>query len=114
MADDTELEDMRRRRMQQLQQQLQSQVQEQMQQQLQEEEVARQIKAIVSRIMTPEARQRLANIRLARPMYARQIEILLIQLLQAGKLPQKIDDALLLELLKKIGGSKRETQIKRL
>jgi len=102
MADDTELEDMRRRRMQQLQQQLQ------------EEEVARQIKAIVSRIMTPEARQRLANIRLARPMYARQIEILLIQLLQAGKLPQKIDDALLLELLKKIGGSKRETQIKRL
>ena len=106
MAED--IEELRRRRMQQLlQQQMQQQQQEAMQQQMQEAEVSSQIKFIINQILTPEARERLSNIRLARPEYARQIEILLIQLKQAGRLPKQLPDEEFKKILMKIRGSNK-------
>ena len=111
MAD---IEELRQRRMQQLlQQQMQQQLQQQVQQQLQEEEMSAQIKLIINKILTPEARERLSNIRTVRPAYARQIEILLIQLYQAGKLPQQLTDDGLKEILLKIQSAKREGKIEK-
>jgi len=69
------------------------------------------IKMIINRILTPEARERLGNIRLARPEFARQIEILLIQLYQAGQLPKKLTDEKLKEILERIHSRKKETKI---
>ncbi|MFC2154719.1 DNA-binding protein [Candidatus Altiarchaeota archaeon] len=111
----SDLEDVRKKRMKELmlEQQLQQQ-QSQFQQQLsQEQEIEAQIKHIVTQILTPEARERLANIRVARPSYARQIEILLIQLAQAGKLPGKITDQQLKEILGRFSQKRRETTIER-
>ncbi|RLI90127.1 MAG: DNA-binding protein [Candidatus Altiarchaeales archaeon] len=116
MTDD-ELEELRKRRIAQIlmmQRQRQLEEQQRLQQQIQE---AEQLNAIIRRIMmhilTPEARQRLANIRLVRPDFARQIEIFLIQLYQQGKLPKKITDSQLKEILRKISQNKKETKIKR-
>lgn len=111
MAD---IEEVRQRRMQQLlQQQMQQQLQQQVQQQLQEEEISAQIKLIINKILTPEARERLNNIRTVKPVHARQIEILLIQLYQAGKLPQQLTDEGFKEILSKIQVTKRETKIEK-
>ena len=84
-----------------------------MQQQLKEQEIETQIKLIITKILTPEARERLGNIRLARPQFARQIEIFLIQLHQAGKLPQKLTDEQLKQILEKLKQGKKEFTIKR-
>ena len=75
--------------------------------------MASQIKTIVSQILEPAARERLSNIRTARPEFARQIEVLLIQLYQAGQLPQKLSDENFKKILERISGNKKETKITR-
>ena len=62
-------------------------------------------------ILTPEARSRLANIRLTRPEFVDQIELQLIQLAQMGRVKAKITDEQLKELLKKLAGQKRDINI---
>jgi programmed cell death protein 5 len=82
------------------------------------EEERRQIeiqrKSILMGILTPEARGRLANIKLARPEFAAQIENLLIQLAQTGKIQQKITDAQLKNILAKLSEKKRDFRIRRI
>ncbi len=92
-----------------------------MQQRLQEERIveeqAMQVDAqkrqILMGILTPEARNRLANIKLARPEFAAQVENLLIQAAQSGNLAQKITDQQLKEILLKISKKKRDITIRR-
>lgn len=107
----SESDELERIRQQKLRQMLQQQAQQQIQQQIQEEQISAQIKLIINQILDPEARERLGNIRLARPEFARQIEILLIQLYQAGRLPERLTDAQFKEILKKLHAKKRETRI---
>ena len=107
MSDDSELERIRARKLQEMQQQaLDEQRQEQM-----KEEVEAQKRAILSQIMTDEARQRLANIKMVRPEFAESIELQLIQLAQSGRLAEKITDEQLKQILKQITGRKREGKI---
>lgn len=107
----SDIEEIRRKRMQQLQQQSQQQAadaesQEQMRQQLE-----MQKRQAMMQILTPEARSRLANIRLTKPEFVDQIELQLIQLAQMGRVQSKITDEQLKELLKKVAGQKREINI---
>jgi len=88
------------------QQALDEQRQEQM-----KEEVEAQKRSILSQIMTDEARQRLANIKMVRPEFAESIELQLIQLAQSGRLAEKITDEQLKQILKQITGRKREGKI---
>ena len=107
-----ELEEIRKRRLQELMQnQMQQQSQQQMQRAMQEEQIASQIKVIISQILEPEARDRLSNIRLAQPDFARQVEILLIQLYQGGQLPQRLSDESFKKILEKIRSKKKDTKI---
>ena len=106
----SELEDIRRKRMQEL---LASQQSESVQKQLQMQEAERQIKLIINKIRTPKARQRLTNIRLARPDYARQVELLLIQMAQSGRMPNKLDDEAFKTVLARLSQSKKKTTIRR-
>jgi programmed cell death protein 5 len=62
-------------------------------------------------ILTPEARSRLANLRLTKKEFVDQIELQLIQLAQSGRIKAKINDEQLKELLKKVTGSKRDINI---
>lgn len=110
----SEIEELRRKRMQELmREQASGQAQQEMQARLQEQEVERQIKVILGQIMSPEARSRLGNIRTARPDFARQVEVLLIQLYQSRRLPDRLSDEQFREILGKISGSKREMNISR-
>ena len=107
----SELDEIRQKRMRQLQMMQQQALDQSVEKELQAQEVEEQINIIMRQLMTPEARERLANIRIARPDFARQVEILLIQLYQGGRL-KKLDDNQLRALLSKISGAKRETKIK--
>ncbi|MCL7394355.1 MAG: DNA-binding protein [Thaumarchaeota archaeon] len=64
-------------------------------------------------ILTPEARQRLANLRLVKPELVAQLEEQLIQLANSGRVPLPITDEMLKEILARIT-SKREIRIRRL
>ena len=116
----SELDEIRQRRMAELQAQqaaAQNQAQQQAMAQAQQQEAQAQLEAqkkqILGQIMTPEARQRLANLKLTKPEMVNQIEIQLIQSAQAGSLRGKVTDEQLKVLLRQIAGQKREIKITR-
>lgn len=109
MSDD-ELEEIRRRRLLELQRKVaEEQKNVQMQQQL---ELQKQ--ALLRSILTPEARQRLANLKMVRPDFTSQLELQLIQLAQQGKIPIPLTDKQLKQILTQIQSRKRETKIRRI
>ena len=107
--EDPELEALRQRKMAELQQQDQTQAAQE--QQAKQFEMQKQ--AMLRQIMTPEARDRLGNIRLANPQMADNVEMQLIQLAQSGRLRGVIDDAMLRNILGQIAPQKREITIER-
>ena len=107
--DDAQLEELRRRKMAELQQQAQNQEV----QQAQRAEAAAQRDAIMRVILEPEARERLARVRMARPDIAESLENQLLSLYQQGRVRGKIDDATLRQLLARVTPKSRETTIER-
>ena len=109
---DEELEKLKKKRLHELQQQmaLQESLDEQERQQAEFEE---QKKMILRAILTPEARERLGRIKIARPEIAESIETQLIMAAQSGQLKNKINDEQLRMLLSKIMPKKRDIKIKR-
>ncbi|HOE52769.1 MAG TPA: DNA-binding protein [Methanomassiliicoccales archaeon] len=108
-VEDAELEELRRRKMAELQRQGEQQAV--MEQQAQAIEAQRQ--AILRQLLTPEARDRLANVRLAYPEIARTVEDQLIRLAQMGQISSQIDDQVLKQILRKVSPQKREINIER-
>ena len=107
---DEELEAIRRRKLMELQQRLQ-----------QEREAAEaqrrlelQKQALLRRILTLKARQRLANLKMIKPEFASQLETQLIQIAQQGRIRIPIDDEQLKEILRRLQMSKREIRIRRI
>jgi programmed cell death protein 5 len=104
-----ELEEIRRRKLLELQHRAtEEQNKGEMQQQL---ELQKQ--AILRSILTPEARQRLTNLKMVRPEFTSQLELQLIQLAQQGKIPTPLEDEQLKQILIQIQSRKRETKIRR-
>ena len=106
---DEELEALRRRRLAELQR---SSSEDQRRSQAQQQ-VERQKQAIIRRILTPEARQRLTNIRMVKPEFADELEMQLIQLAQSGRLRGQVTDEQLKKTLLQLEGQKREIKIRR-
>ena len=108
-----ELEEIKRRRLEQMQQQQAgAQYQAAQQQQAQQQQVDEAKQTILRQILTPDARERLTSLKLARPQLAEQVEMQLISLAQSGRLQTMIDDAKLKVLLQQIQPKKREMTIK--
>jgi programmed cell death protein 5 len=74
-------------------------------------ELEAQKRQVLLQILTPEARSRLANLRLTKPEFVDQVELQLIQLAQMGRIKSKITDEQLKELLRKLAGQKRDIKI---
>ena len=109
---DEELENLRKKKLQELQQQaaFQESLEEQEAQKKQFEE---QKKMILRSILTAQARERLGRIKVARPEIVESIENQLIMAAQSGQLKNKIDDEQLRMLLSKAIPKKRDIKIKR-
>src|SRR5512136_1624127 len=95
---DEELDNLRKKRLAELQQQaaLQGSMDEQ---ESQQKEFEKQKKAILRSIMTTEARERLGRIKIARPEVVESIENQLITAASSGQLKNKINDEQLRMLL---------------
>ncbi len=107
---DEELEEIRRRKLLEMQAEAQ-----------QKEDAERQFQAqkesILRKILTPEARSRLANLRMVKSEFVQSVEMQLIQLAQSGQLTRAgyqipITDEVLKQILQRAQGKKREPKIK--
>lgn len=111
MEDD--IEEIRRRKLEQLQQQqYNAQAQAAQQEQARAEFEAKK-QAILRQILTTEARDRLNTLKMTKPELVANVEAQLISLAQSGRLNQKIDDAKLKTLLLQLQPKKHEMQIRR-
>jgi len=104
-----ELDEIRRSKMEQLRQ---------AQMQAAQEEAARaeiqaRKKDILRQILTPEARERLNNIRMTRPDFVDQVETQLILLAQSGRLEGQITDEQLKQILLQVQPKKKDIKIRR-
>jgi programmed cell death protein 5 len=104
-----ELEEIRKRKLLALQQKF---AEEQQQAQM-EQQIELQKQVLLRKILTSEARQRLANLKMVRPEFTSQLELQLIQLAQQGKLPIPLTDEQLKQILVQLQTQKRETKIRR-
>ncbi len=105
-VDDEELERIRQRKMEELQRRI-----------AEEEERARrelERQAAMRVILTPEARQRLANLRLVKPELVAQLEEQLIQLANTGRIKMPITDETLKQILIRLSSSRRRIRIRRI
>ena len=110
MSEDEELEALRKKRLMELQRQM---LQEQQRAEAQRR-LELQKQSLMRRILTPKARQRLANLKMVRPEFASQLEVQLIQIAQQGRIGLPITDDQLKEILSRLQRSRREIRIRRL
>ena len=111
MDNNEELERIRKRKMQELlrqQQQISEEGEVEERERYEEEK-----RNLMKQLLTPEARERLARIRLAKPEFADQIEDQLITLAQSGRLTRMIDDATFKKILEQLQSRKRDIKIER-
>ncbi len=106
---DEEMEELRKRKLMELQQRLaQEQQKIQMQQQIE-----MQKQAVLRKILTAKARQRLTNLKMVKPDFAEQLELQLIQLAQQGRVNIPITDEQLKDILIRLQPPRRETKNRR-
>ena len=111
--EDPELEALRQKRMAELQNSQQQAVAQQQaaEQRRQQMEVQKQM--ILRQILTPDARDRLSNIRAANPEICNAVEMQLIQLAQSGRLQGVVNDDMLRNFLRQVSPQHREITIER-
>jgi len=110
LSQDEELEAIRRRKMLELQRR----IAEEQQRIEREREIEIQKQALLRQILTPEARQRLTNLKMVKPEFASQLEVQLIQLAQTGRIRLPIQDEELKQILIQLQSKKREIRIRRI
>jgi len=103
----SELEEIKRRKLMEYQRRLEEAKAEE---QRRLEEARRQ--EVLRRILTPKARERLANLRMVRPELVEQLEAQLIQLAQMGRLPVPVTDDVLKEILSRIMQQQKEIKLR--
>jgi programmed cell death protein 5 len=109
MSDD-ELANIRKRKLSSLQ----NRVSDEQRQAQAEDKIEAQKQALLRQILSPEARQRLNNLKMVKPEFAEQIELQLMQMAQMGKLPIPLSDPQLKNILVQLQSRKRETKITRI
>ena len=109
MSDD-ELEQIRKRKLMSMQ----SRVSDEQRQAQAEHKLTSRNRRCLAKILTPEARQRLNNLKMVKKDFAENIEMQLIEMAQTGKLPIPLSDAQLKSILIQLQSRKREMKITRI
>jgi programmed cell death protein 5 len=107
--EDHELEELRRRKMAELQQGAAREEQAS----AMRAEVDAQKQMVLRAILEPEARERLTRVRMARPEIAEALENQLVMLYQQGRVRSKIDDETLRQFIARVTPKSRDTTIER-
>ncbi len=112
MDNDDELNNIRRRKLEEMQRnQQQGQYDEENRKQVEQEEARRQ--QVLRQILSTEARERLSTLKLVRPDLVNNVENQLIQLAGMGRINRVIGDEELKGILSRLIGNTRETKIER-
>ena len=61
-------------------------------------------KEMLRKILEPEARERLARVKLVKPELVEEIENYLLSLYSSGKIKKRITESEIIEILKKVSG----------
>jgi len=107
--DDDELEELRQKRMEELQDQEEAaEAQDAARQQAEAQK-----KAILRQHLTDDARQRLNTVKMSKPQFGEQVEQQVIAIARSGRLDGKIDDEKMRQLLKELKPDSKSFDIKR-
>lgn len=88
-----------------MQMQQENDLQKMQEQQAQQQEMEERKRVMVRSILEPEALERLHRIGLVKPEKKEQVELMLIQQAQSGRISEKMTDAQLSQLMEKMSAS---------
>ena len=106
-----ELEELKRRKLEELKIRQAESLQQQSEEQAQLQQQIEQLEAVVKQLFTKDALSRYGNLKAAHPEKAVKILVVIGQMMQQGNI-QKIDDNMLIEILKQLTPEKKEFKIK--
>ena len=107
------LDDIRKKKLEELMRMQQEKLQQQTQEQTQIQQQIEQMEEIVRQFFTKDALARYGNLKTAHNEKALQLLIILFQAIQKGQIQSKIDDSTLKKVLEQLTPKKREIKIRR-
>lgn len=110
MVDESDLDEIRKRKLEQLQDESQDEQRER-----QQAAIEAQRKAVLRQVLTEEARQRLGRLKVGYPDFCRKVEDQLIYLAKSGQIGEnrKVDDDTLKRILQRLNPDDRDISIER-
>ncbi len=111
MGEDEELEDIRNKKLKEMQSQARMQEAQENAYEEQKAQIEAKRQAIMRQILTPKARERLGTLKTVKPDFVRNVEDQLIMLVESGRLNQVVDDKTLKDILIKLQPDKRDFKI---
>lgn len=109
MDEEAEIQEIRRRKIEEIRRQQQYAADAEQQRAALEA----QQQMVLRQILSPEARERLARVKIAHPDTGYEVEQQLIKLAQSGRLAKMIDDEMLQQILARLIPQRREIKIVR-
>ncbi len=110
--DDERLEELRQKKMEQLQDRAESQGDEASQEAAQQQAEA-QKKAVLRQHLTDDARKRLNTVKMSKPQFGEQVERQVVSLARSGRIQGKVDDEKMKQLLKELKPDSQSFDIQR-
>lgn len=111
--DDDRLEELRQKKLEQLQDQQEGGSQADELQQQQQQQADAQKKAMLRQHLTDGARKRLNSVRMSKPDFADQVERQVLALAQSGRIQGKIDEEKMKQLLQELTPDQKSFDIRR-
>ncbi|MDF9744844.1 MULTISPECIES: DNA-binding protein [Natrinema] len=109
--DDEKLEELRQKKMEQLQDRAESQGEGG--QEAAQQQAEAQKKAVLRQHLTDEARKRLNTVKMSKPQFGEQVERQVVSLARSGRIQGKIDDDKMKQLLKELKPDSQSFDIQR-
>ncbi|WP_207591347.1 DNA-binding protein [Halomontanus rarus] len=112
---DDDLEELRQKKMEQLQERAESQQGDEAraQQEAAQQQAEAQKKAMLRQHLTDDARKRLNTVKMSKPQFGEKVEQQVVALAQSGRLQGKIDDSKMKQLLNELKPEKQSFDIRR-